>query len=195
MLNWKNHIKEITPKLNSACFAIRSMQKIVNINTLKTIYFAYFHSIMSFGIIFWGNSTDSNNIFLLQKRVLRIIVGAKSRESCRTIFKKLQIMPMACQYIFSLIIFLVHNRENFVTNSTIHSINTRQKNDFHTPSASLSCYQKGVRYMAVKIFNSLPIDIKNETQNIKLFRTKLKKYLISHAFYSVGEFMTFNNTS
>ena len=49
--------------------------------------------------------------------------------------------------------------------------------------------------MAVKIFNSLPIDIKNETQNIKLFRAKLKKYLISHAFYSVGEFMTFNNAS
>lgn len=67
VLNWKNRIKEITPKLNSACFAIRSMQEIVNINTLQTIYFAYFHSVMSFGIIFWGNSTDSNSIFLLQK--------------------------------------------------------------------------------------------------------------------------------
>ena len=32
------------------------------------IYFAYFHSIMSYGIIFWGNSTDNDVIFKLQKK-------------------------------------------------------------------------------------------------------------------------------
>ena len=29
-----------------------------NIKTLKMIYFAYCHSLMKYGIIIWGNSTD-----------------------------------------------------------------------------------------------------------------------------------------
>jgi hypothetical protein len=33
------------------------------LETLKMIYFAYFHSIMSYGIIFWGNQSYSDRIF------------------------------------------------------------------------------------------------------------------------------------
>ncbi len=36
-------------------------------------YFSYFHSIMTYGIIFWGNSTDSNEIFKLQKKLLELL--------------------------------------------------------------------------------------------------------------------------
>jgi hypothetical protein len=31
----------------------------MKIDTLKLVYFDYFHSIMSYGVIFWGNSADS----------------------------------------------------------------------------------------------------------------------------------------
>jgi hypothetical protein len=40
---------------------------------LKSIYFAYFHSIMKYEIIFWGNSPNNKMIFTLQKRNIRII--------------------------------------------------------------------------------------------------------------------------
>jgi hypothetical protein len=52
-----------------------------NINTLKVIYFAYFHSLMKYGIILWGNSSGSKKVFTLQKRTVRIIVGAKPQNS------------------------------------------------------------------------------------------------------------------
>ena len=38
--------------------------------SLKIIYFAFFHSVMSYGIIFWGNSWHSSIIFRLQKNVV-----------------------------------------------------------------------------------------------------------------------------
>jgi hypothetical protein len=50
-LNWKNHIDLMIPKLSRACYAVRSMSHISSSNTLKSIYFAYFHSIMKYGII------------------------------------------------------------------------------------------------------------------------------------------------
>jgi hypothetical protein len=65
-LTWKNHIDQMVPKLNAACYVVRSMYHISNSNTLKSVYFAYFHSIIKYGIIFWGNSSNSKKIFTLQ---------------------------------------------------------------------------------------------------------------------------------
>jgi len=86
-LNWKNHTDQIIPKLSAACYMVRQMYYICNNDTLKSIYFAYFHSIASYGTIFWGNSSNSKKIFTLQKRIIRIMVGAHPRTSCRRLFK------------------------------------------------------------------------------------------------------------
>jgi hypothetical protein len=51
-LNWKTHVDQLVPKLSEACYAVRSLSHISNIDTLKSIYFAYFHSLMKYGIIF-----------------------------------------------------------------------------------------------------------------------------------------------
>ena len=45
-LNWKNHTEQMIPKLSAACYAVRLMVHISNINTLKSIYYAYFNSII-----------------------------------------------------------------------------------------------------------------------------------------------------
>jgi hypothetical protein len=55
-------------KLSGAYYAVRSMYHISFINTLKSIYFAYFHSIIKYVINFWGNSYNSKKIFALQKK-------------------------------------------------------------------------------------------------------------------------------
>jgi lipoprotein signal peptidase len=98
-LNWKYHIAQIVQKLSGACYAIRSMSHVSNTVTLKAIYFAYFHSIMNYGIIFGGNSSSSKNVFTLQKNVIRIIAGVKPRNSCRNLFKRLEILPLPCEYV------------------------------------------------------------------------------------------------
>jgi hypothetical protein len=96
----------MVPKLSEACYAVKSMYHISNINTLKSIYFVYFHSIIKYGIIFGGNSSNSKKIFTLQKKIIRIVVGAQPGTACRSLFKKLEILPIPCQYIFSLINFI-----------------------------------------------------------------------------------------
>jgi hypothetical protein len=126
------------PKLSEACYAIRSMFPISNINTLKSIYFTYFHFIIKYRIMFWENCSNSRKIFTLQKKIIRIMVGAHPRTPCRSLFKKLEILPVPCQYIFSLMSFFVNNQENFQTNSSVHSINTRNKHQLHRPIDNLS---------------------------------------------------------
>jgi hypothetical protein len=70
------------------------------------IYFAYFNSILKYGIMLWGNRTDSIRVFQLQKKVVRIMVGAKSRVSCKPLFKTLEILTLLSQYILYLMTFL-----------------------------------------------------------------------------------------
>ena len=53
---------------------------------VRIIYFSYVHSVMSYGIILGGNSHDSNSIFKIPKRMIRIITNTGSRVSCRQLF-------------------------------------------------------------------------------------------------------------
>jgi hypothetical protein len=106
-MSWKTHVDAILPKLSSACFAIRAVKPHVSHQTLKAIYYAYFHAIMSYGVIFWGQSSDS----LLQKRAIRTTMGCGGRDSCRKLFAELGIPTLPSQYIFCLHLFVVKNKK------------------------------------------------------------------------------------
>ena len=88
-LSWKTHIESIKSKLSSACYAVTSIKPYITINTLKMIYYSYFHSVMAYSLLFWGNSPDSIKIFRLQKKIIRIITGCRRRNSCRKLFSNL----------------------------------------------------------------------------------------------------------
>ena len=111
-LNQKNYTDQIILKLGTACYIVTQMYYTCNNDTLRSIYFAYFHSIASYGIIFCENSSNSK-IFTVQKRIIRIMVGAHPRTSCRQLFKKLEILTVPSQYIYSLISFFIGNQEKF----------------------------------------------------------------------------------
>jgi hypothetical protein len=67
-LSWKNHTDELTVKLSKAYYAVRSLRPFVSHESLRMIYYSYFHTVMSYSIIFWGNSAHNINIFKLQKK-------------------------------------------------------------------------------------------------------------------------------
>jgi hypothetical protein len=98
-------------KLSGVCYTIRSMVHINNINTIKSIYYSRFHSTIKYGIFFGGNSSNSAKMFTLQKKTVRITIGAQPRTSCRSMFKQLEILSLPCKYILSLTNFIIHNQE------------------------------------------------------------------------------------
>jgi hypothetical protein len=85
-LSWKKHIEAIVPKLSAATFAMRAVQPFLSLDSFKLIYYSYFHSILSYGIILWGNTTHSNVIFKMQKKIVRIMTGIRNIHSCKQHF-------------------------------------------------------------------------------------------------------------
>jgi hypothetical protein len=112
----------------------RSLKSIMFQKSLRTIF--------SYGIIFWGSLLYSNSIFKIRKKIIRFIVTAEYRDSCRPLFKKLNIFPPYSQYIFSLSTIVVKNIDAFKFNSAIYSINTLLILDLHLPTTNLTKAQK-----------------------------------------------------
>jgi hypothetical protein len=67
-LSWSNHICLLVKKLNTACYIIINAKTYTSAFSLKVIYYAFFHLAVSYGIIFWGNSSHSPIIFRIQKK-------------------------------------------------------------------------------------------------------------------------------
>jgi hypothetical protein len=181
-LLWVGHINKTIPKLNSACFAIRTLKSFLSTEELRIIYFAYIHSIIMYGIVFWGNSPNSKSVFIAQKRIIRNIMNANPKASCRGLFRKLNILPFHSQYVLSLLSFVVKNIQLFTINTEIYAINTRQSTNLHLPSAKLTKYKKGVYYMGVSIFNHLPRDIRKLLYDVKKFKFVTKNFLLKESF-------------
>jgi len=51
-LSQKQNIDTITPKLNNACYIIRRSKLYLSNDALKVVYYAFFHSVVSYGLIF-----------------------------------------------------------------------------------------------------------------------------------------------
>jgi len=145
------------------------------------------------GLYFLFNSIMFN-IFKIQntKRIIRIITNSGKRDSCQHLYQQLRILTLPSQYIFSMLVFVVKNRDLFLSNSEIHDINTHYNYKLHLPTTNLTLVQKGVLYSGSRIYNHLPLHIKILSNDLKHFKSKLKSFLIEHTLYSLEEFYLHN---
>jgi hypothetical protein len=97
-------------------------------------------------------------------------------------------------YIYSILMFVVRNRNFYHTNNNIHQINTRQFGMLHMPSVRLSSIKRGVLYSSVMVFNNLPQNLRKMGDNVKIFKRMLKCFLTANAFYSMDEYISVKHT-
>jgi hypothetical protein len=126
----------------TTCYALWNIIHIVSTEMLKLIYFVQAHSVISYGTIFGGSSTSVHKVFIMQKRIIRIITNTKPRESCKKIFKMMGIMTLYSQYIYSLLLFIINNKNLFIINDKIHEHKTRVYKEIHMPAVKLTKYER-----------------------------------------------------
>ena len=103
---------------------------------------------------------------------------SRSRDSCRQFFKRLEILSLQYQDIFSVLLFVVKDKDLYTTNQEIHNITTRSNTNLHPPVCNLTVFQKRAYYSGIKLFNHLPLKIKKSlSKQIKLFKRVLKSFL------------------
>lgn len=193
-LNWKTHVNVICKKCASLCFAVKRLCQITSLSTVKVFYYSCFESVIRYCIICWGNSVTSERAFILQKRVVRFMFGLKYRESCRNTFIHEKILTLPCLYILELLTFVKQNIVSFLRQNIYHEYPTRHGSNLQYNIHRLEMFKENPYYMGTVLYNKLGNNIKNIT-SIKKFKSAVRQYLVSNAFYSVEEYLMSENTN
>ena len=186
-LNWHDHVSYLRSKVNSVNFSQRILARSINRERLLTAYFAYFHSLLSYGIPFWGcQKQNLDAIFVAQKQCIRIMANKVPGTHCKPLFAELGIMPVPCVYIYRCVLLVKSMSGSITLNSDVHNYNTRRRNDFSVPRPATSVSHRGPIPSGIRMYNALPAEMKSESEP-KKFKSLLKSFLLGKLFYCVDE--------
>ncbi|KAI5638128.1 reverse transcriptase (RNA-dependent DNA polymerase) domain-containing protein [Phthorimaea operculella] len=186
-LNWKAHIQLLCDRLGSATYALRKIKPVVSASILRQTYFAYFNSIMSYATILWADSSESDRVFVLQKRALRIIEGLKARDTCRGVFKKHNILTLYSLYLYGMLVYVRRNLPSFSLR-LCGGRALRNAGRLATVPRKTALATKNPRVIGPTFYEHLPTDLKQEP-NDETFCRRVKNLLLDCELYSVDEFM------
>lgn len=188
-LTWKSHISKINTKISSWCYALSILVETTSISTARTAYFGHVYPLLTYGIIFWGNSVNVKSTFILQKKCLRIIHSMYADESLRNVFKENKYLTLTNIYIFELCVFVKQNMDYFMTKTEFRSrydVRDLYKFDLCVKQVKNNIYKKGAFNTGIKVYNHLPLDIKS--LDVRKFKSKLKDWLFKNVFYDLKEY-------
>ena len=174
-LSWKPHILNVSRKISKSIeilykasfFAFRPLHMQV------TLYYSLIYPYLIYCVSVWGSTYQSNfkRIFLLQKKLIRIISKASFDAHTGPLFKDLQILKFhnIYKYHTSKLMFLFTN--NLLPNyfksmltSQVHSYNTRTSKLFYT----LSCRTNKITAVQGAIHDLT--NLKQEFKQIRIFK-------------------------
>jgi hypothetical protein len=185
-LNWQSHIDELCKKLSRVIFLLRRLKSSLSEDYLVTVYYGLFHSHLNYGILLWGHAPGCEAVLKLQKSALRVITSSARLEHCRPIFRRLGILTVTGQYIFSSIVHVKQNFQELRTRGEVHEHNTRIRGNIDIPRYRLSGTQSRFPALAWKLYNRIPSATRN--LDVKAFTRVSRDWLTQGAFYSIKEY-------
>ena len=153
---FKQHISQLCKKLNFVLLIMRSIRPYVDIKTMINIYYTFFYPHLIYGLEFWGHSAGChlNQILVLQKSALRIILKIRPRGHVSSYFKILKIMPisMLFQYRFTLL-FTTCLKTGEISPIIPHFNHTRSNFTYLPLRANNSRGERSLLTTGVNLFN------------------------------------------
>lgn len=186
---WNTHVETVASRLNKSLYLLRRLADNLSHNALKTAYFATFHAQLSYAVLVWGHAPNTQHLFGLQRKAVRVICGLGYRDDCRACFRELGVLTLPSLYILENLLYVVKNIHLFSTHEDVHTYQTRNKCNLVPAYWRIRRCQNGPGYWAVKYFNVLPSKIK--TLPVEKFKQIVKQILILNVFYSHEEYFNY----
>ena len=183
-LNWHEHILNITKSISKNTGILYKLKKLLSTKSLFMLYNALILPYLNYCNIVWGNCsiTKINQLFLLQKKAIRICSQSNYLDHTNPIFKKQKSLKVEDIHTFQTAIFMYKYTTNilpisfqsfFTYNANVHSYPTRRSADLHLNNPRTILAQKSIRHHGPDIWNSLPESIKSST-SLNAFKATAK---------------------
>ena len=144
------------------------------------MYYSFVYPYLLYGILIWGDAANAhlNSLFLIQKKIIRIITLSEYLAPTRPLFLSTEILKLKDIYRFSLGIHMY--KEQTVGNVRLvdHQYNTRNHNNAVPIFQRLAQSQRSLSYNGPIYWNLIPYNIKNSS-SLSVFKKLYKKFLVS----------------
>ena len=198
-LKWNTHIDEISSELRKRIGILKRIKQKVPVDKLSIIADGIFNSVIRYGIAVYlvptyeiedlkarKLSSETYDLQVLQNNMLRVIHGLRisNRVNMEELRKKIKMMSVNQMSIYHTIIEVfnvIQNKSseeisNKYSHHDRHSIRKNTNNFLRVPVKHEHRKCTGFTYCGAKIFNSLPINIR-ETQDSIIFKKLVKKWI------------------
>mgnify|MGYP000940316211 CR=1 FL=1 len=165
-LTYEAHVQCVLGKLAKHVSVVMRLRHFCESSLAIRYYNIYMKPIIQYGLLVYGCTRKSKlkDIFLLQKKVLRIIFFKNRRYPSDELFERSRIMNVYDLYVCELLKYAVHstrgkideNVESLFTHKS-SSIFTRSvsTNMFHVPQLGLEVHRQSLKYRGTLLLNHL----------------------------------------
>ena len=191
-LSWKYHLSELSKKLARTCGMFFKIRNLLPLDVLFCLHNALFLPFLQYGLIVWGQTYASyiDPIFKLQKKAVRAISFQPRMSPSLPIFNDFKLLKLSEIFELRLLTFVFDSinktspscfHDFFLLSSSVHQYSTRQASQgdlYMFKKNSLQYGLKSIRYHGAKLWNTLPLELRNAPTKI-MFKTKLKIHLLN----------------
>ena len=96
-LSFEPHYETVHEKLQKSGFIVRNLCKKIPVTCMRQLYYAYFDSHLCYGMLVWFpllKRKQQNDLYILQKSLIRRITSSSLRSHCMPLFKKEKILTV-----------------------------------------------------------------------------------------------------
>ena len=178
-LRWDLHVSNTTKTLRSILYKFKYLKSILEVSHLKILYYALVESRLSYGILGWGGVADCHlkQLEVIQKKFLKIMLNKENTYPSNLLYTEAQILNIRKLYILSIAIKQFRTKTNLTYINHPYMTRLKTNDSVKTTTASKSITQKSYSFLAPRLHNYLPSEIKN-IQNLNLFKKKIKVFIL-----------------
>ena len=188
-LEWTDHVRHVRNKISSGIYAINKVKHFMNRKHLLTLYYSLIYPYLDYGISLWGSTSQTNKhkVFVMQKKAVRIISGAKYNDHTNPLFTKLKILKLEdihelqiAKYMYALNNGTLPKAliNMFTMNNEIHTHNTRNRYNPHVTTRRTIATSKTIRHKGPVVWYTIPNHIKKDKRTLKSFTRKLRSAML-----------------
>lgn len=178
-LNWSKHIDSLRSQLHKSLGLIYLASSFLPTHILILLYNSLINSKIIYCLEAWGNAptTYLNKIYLIQKRLVRIIYRKNPHEHSSPLFKRAKILPIFQLYTLR-ISLLAHSLYYTQHHHLASKYPTRfSKYALPFPKSTSSAGHRQVTYQMAAAWNQLPTSLK-ALESVVAFKVALKQHLL-----------------
>ena len=189
-LSWKKHIDIVKSKVSKSMFLLNRVKFVLSYDALLLLYNSIVLPHLTYCCEIWGNTYETRlkGLFLLQKKIMRIIHGVSYREHTNALFHMSRVLKLGDLVKLNLAIIMYRaynsslppNLQKIFTKKTFNDnmMTTRQVNKFKQPKCRTTMRNMSISVRGVKFWNSLDEKLTVECRSLSTFKVRLKKLMI-----------------